>query len=225
MLLAARGLGVPAKGREGRAILPGSLDLDLEPGDWLGLEGPSGSGKTTTLRVLAGLEARGVGTLSFEGEAQNPTDLPEYRRSVVYLPQLPPAFSCSGRASLQRMISFAAVKDVDLDETRLAALLEALGLEPSLLEQSLGELSVGEGQRMSLLRALYLEPRVLLLDEPTSALDPETRDRVEAALLSWHGAGAQSAGRAAILVSHDPAQRERLCTRTLKMPAAAGASA
>ncbi|MDF1565699.1 MAG: ATP-binding cassette domain-containing protein [Deltaproteobacteria bacterium] len=202
-MLKATGIEVP--------FLPGAFDLHLAPGEFVRLGGPSGSGKTTTLRAVAGLEARAKGTLALEGRPVEASALPAYRRQVVYLPQLPPAFACSGREVLTRIAGFQSGGGVALDEARLDALLGSLELPPGALDRPLGELSVGEQQRMSLIRALYLEPRVLLLDEPTSALDPEAKEAAAAALQRWHAGGE----RAAVLVTHDPELAERLCTRTL----------
>jgi phosphate transport system ATP-binding protein len=72
-------------------------------------------------------------------------------------------------------------------------------------------LSNGQRQRLCLARALALEPAALLLDEPTSALDERSRDTVEESVAALRG------NRTVLLVSHDPAQVERLCDRTVRV--------
>lgn len=72
-------------------------------------------------------------------------------------------------------------------------------------------LSAGQRQRLCLARALALEPAALLLDEPTSALDERSRDTVEESVAALRG------NRTVLLVSHDPAQVERLCDRTVRL--------
>jgi ABC-type multidrug transport system ATPase subunit len=92
------------------------------------------------------------------------------------------------------------------------ALLPALGIAPDALDWPVTRLSTGERQRLALIRALIQKPRVLLLDEPTSALDPETTRAVESLLRQ-----AMADGAGIILVSHDPAQAERLAARRFRM--------
>ena len=78
-----------------------------------------------------------------------------------------------------------------------------------MLEQRARTLSEGQKQRVSLLRALLVEPEVLLLDEPTSALDPDNVAAVEQLLARFEGA--------ILLVSHDPAQVERLASGSISI--------
>jgi ABC-type phosphate transport system ATPase subunit len=84
------------------------------------------------------------------------------------------------------------------------------GLDPSFLDRDAGRLSVGEQQRVMLARALALEPEVLLLDEPTASLDADATAAVEDALRGLRGVSL-------VLVTHDPAQAERLAERTIRL--------
>jgi putative ABC transport system ATP-binding protein len=91
--------------------------------------------------------------------------------------------------------------------------LERLGRPPSFLDLEASHLSGGEAQLMALLRALQLDPDVLLLDEPTASLDAATTERVEQLLRRWLA----EAPRACLLVSHDGAQLRRLAGRQLPL--------
>ena len=89
--------------------------------------------------------------------------------------------------------------------------LEALGLLKASLEWPVSRLSTGEKQRLGLLRALSLKPKVLLLDEPTANLDPENTQKVEQLVQTY----LQSHAAAALWISHDPAQRVRVASKQM----------
>lgn len=92
------------------------------------------------------------------------------------------------------------------------ALAERLGVGSAPFDGPVDRLSTGERQRLALVRALVLDPPALLLDEPTGPLDPVSVERVEAVLKERLASGA-----AIVLVSHDPAQGQRLGARRLRM--------
>jgi putative ABC transport system ATP-binding protein len=104
-------------------------------------------------------------------------------------------------------VRFAA-PDADVE-----SLLGRAGLDATYAERETARLSVGEQQRVMLARALALDPEVLLLDEPTSALDAAARDAVEATIAALAAEG----GRSIVLVTHDPAQAERLAEHTVRL--------
>ncbi|HHH30644.1 MAG TPA: ATP-binding cassette domain-containing protein [Polyangiaceae bacterium] len=204
-----RARGVTVRTAE-RTLLDG-LDVELDRGDVLAIGGPSGAGKTTALRALAGLSVA-EGTLELEGKPPEEHGWPLYRRRVGYLAQRPVVLDGTVQDNLALAFSFASADDARFDRDRAAELLEATLLTVDVLEQQARTLSEGERQRVGLVRTLLVEPVLLLLDEPTSALDPEATEAVEA-LVRAH---VQRDG-AAILVSHDAAQRDRLATRSIEL--------
>ncbi|MDH5674853.1 MAG: ATP-binding cassette domain-containing protein [Myxococcales bacterium] len=206
-LLLARGLRVEAASAEVRPPLPGPVDLRLAAGQRLALEGPSGSGKTTLLRALSLLEPLGHGEIELCGEPVREGQEPAYRRRVHYLAQQSARLALSAEAWLEQAFIPRSAGGCRFERDRALSLCERLGLERALVGRSLAELSGGELQRVALVRALLVEPWVLLLDEPTSALDDAARERFEHCLGDWLEQGQ----RALVLVSHDPAQRQRLC--------------
>ena len=168
----------------------GPIDLTLARGRCATISGPSGAGKSLFLRAIADLdEAKGSVTLN--GRHREAFEAPEWRRRVAYVP------AESGWWHDRVDAHFQPAPD-------LSELLQAVAL-PDAMNWQVGRLSTGEKQRLGLVRALQLNPDVLLLDEPTSALDPPATERVEALLRSR-----LEAGCAMLLVSHDPGQPDRL---------------
>lgn len=211
-LLEATRLGARVEGR----WLWRGLALRLAAGQQLALKGPSGAGKTVLLRILAGLEPPAEGQVCLAGEPQERWAMPAYRARVTYLHQRPALFAGSVEDNLRRVYALRQHREARYDPERVRALLAALGRGEAFLEQDAERLSGGEAQLVALVRALQLEPQVLLLDEATASLDPTTTRRAEAVVADWlAGEGA----RAAIWTSHDPAQLERLADAELSLGA------
>ncbi|MFW5876296.1 MAG: ABC transporter ATP-binding protein [Myxococcota bacterium] len=198
-------------GVAGRRLLR-AVSLQARPGERVGLVGPSGSGKTTLLRVVAGLVDPFAGRIELDGETGDELGWPTWRRRVTYVAQQPIATPGTVLQNLERPFQFDRRRGPGIGSAWARRLVERLHLEPSALEQEARTLSVGQKQRVALVRALGIDPRVLLLDEPTGALDAESARAVEALITERTGAGA-----AALIVTHDRAQVQRWCTEVLDL--------
>ncbi len=201
-----------ARQLEGRALWQG-IGFGLTAGDRLGLVGPSGAGKTLLLRQLALLDPLQRGRILLRGRAPLEWTLPVYRSRVIYLPQRAIAFTGTVEHNLRQVLGYASHRGQVYAEPRIVGWLDQLGREASFLTMAAERLSGGELQLLALLRALQLDPEILLLDEPTASLDPASTERVEALLQQWLAQGQ----RACLLTSHDAAQIERFTGRQLSL--------
>jgi putative ABC transport system ATP-binding protein len=189
------------------------LSLQLGSGDRLALRGPSGAGKTLLLRALAKLDRVDDGEICFRGQSVPAARTPQFRREVIYLHQRAALLEDRVEAALQRPFLLAAHRHRRYQPQRIVQWLERLGRDAAFLGKSGAELSGGEIQLTALLRALQLDPAVLLLDEPTAALDGATAAVVEQMLIEW--VDDEPAGRALLWVTHDVQQAGRVGRRTL----------
>jgi osmoprotectant transport system ATP-binding protein len=196
-LLELRGV---VKRHRGRTVL-GPVDLAVARGGTLAVVGPSGAGKTTLLTLLLGLASPDEGEVLFDGRPLPRDDL-ALRRRIGYVVQgggLFPHLTAEGNAGL-------VARWLGWDEARLRAriaeLAELARLPPDLLARYPAQLSGGQAQRVALVRALVLDPEVLLLDEPLGALDPVTRAELQDDL----AAAFARLRKTVILVTHDLAE-------------------
>lgn len=189
------------------------LDLELKAGERMGLTGPSGCGKTTLLRCLSTLTRPTGGKILLEGRRPRQFTWPGYRRRVVLVAQRPALLEDTVWRNLARPFEYRSAGRGDDAEAfpieRAKALLDAFELGAECLDQAAPSLSEGQQQRVCLIRALLLNPRVLLLDEPTSALDEESAALVEDAVAR----ACRESGLACLIVSHDRRQVARWCHR------------
>jgi putative ABC transport system ATP-binding protein len=213
-LLEARGVG---RRLHGTVWLLHDVTLTVAPGDRLALVGPSGSGKTLLLRTLALLDPLDAGAVYWNGEPLRGAAIPAFRRQVIYLHQRPALFEGTVEANLRQPFLLRAHRASRFDRERVLALLVGLGRDASFLTKVQRDLSGGEAQIVALVRALQLDPAVLLLDEPTAALDRSTAQVLERMVERWWEEA--PGGRAFVWVSHDPEQARRVARRQVRMQA------
>jgi len=159
----------------GDHVVLNDISEHIYPGDKVVIIGPSGSGKSTFLRSLNLLEEPTKGTIVFDGhEITNPkANIDFVRRQMGMVFQ---HFNLFPNMTIKRNITLAPVRtglmtQAEADETAMQ-LLRRVGLEEKA-EAYPNQLSGGQKQRIAIVRALAMNPKVMLFDEPTSALDPE----------------------------------------------------
>lgn len=160
------------------------ISFDIAAGRTLALVGESGSGKTTTARIVSRLERADSGSVQLAGReitGLRGAALRELRREIQYVHQNPRS-ALNPRLTVAQAITepLGAFKigSVAHRRDRAAALLESVALPTTLLDRRTGQLSGGQAQRVSIARALALDPSVLVLDEAVSALDVSVQARV-----------------------------------------------
>jgi ABC-type sugar transport system ATPase subunit len=181
--------------------------LDLQRGETLTVVGPNGAGKSTLLLALARLVRPSHGDIIYDGKSLRDWDELVYRRKISFVFQAPLLMDMTVEQNIALGLKF---RGTPKEETRARSgkWMKQLGVE-SLSKRRAGQLSGGEAQRVSLARALVLEPELLLLDEPFSALDPPTR----AKLLDDLSALLTENQRTAIFVTHNLREAAKLSHR------------
>lgn len=191
-LLVAHGL---AKSLGGRKLFAG-VDLELGPGDCLGLLGPNGSGKTTLIRVLTGELAPDTGTIRRADPPPRVVVFSQHRSEIPPTTLLRDALSPCGQQV-----------DFQGRTMHVTAWARRLLFRDEQLVQSVGLLSGGELARVHIARLMVAPADILVLDEPTNDLDIPTLEILEEAIESFPGA--------VVLVTHDRAMLGRLATEVL----------
>jgi ATP-binding cassette, subfamily F, member 3 len=221
----------------GERVLFKDVSCVISPHDRIGLVGPNGAGKTTLLKIAAGLSSSDSGNVekarwvtvgylpqegisvkgkslykevetAFEDVLLLQNELEEANRLLTTLPHSDPAFS-----DTIEVVGELQHKLEDLDVYRMKGKIErvlmGLGFSVEDFQRPTEEFSGGWQMRIALAKLLLQEPSLLLLDEPTNHLDLETLQWLEEYLRRYNGA--------IILVSHDRAFLDNLCTRTLAL--------
>ena len=164
------------------------VSLTLAPGRFYVLRGENGAGKSTLLRMIAGLNAPTQGQIFIFGKKTKDT-LAEIGY-MAHAPLLYDEFS-----GMENLRFFAELYGVSSDAA-LTAAMQRVGLDPTLARR-VGQYSQGMRQRLSLARAIFHSPRLILLDEPFSNVDPESAAQIAKLL-----ADMRSSGNTILLVTH-----------------------
>lgn len=204
MSLEAKGLTFGYR-RKGESVLT-QVDLELRPGERLGLTAPSGRGKTTLCKLLSGYERPDAGEVWVDGR---PLSAYQGACPVQMIWQHPELVVDPLRTLGATLAEGWAVED---------RVLEGLHIEPGWRKRYPSELSGGELQRFCVARALGPETRYLLCDELSAMLDLITQAQLWQFLLRE----AERRDLGLLIVSHSPPLLERLCTRVVRLEALTG---
>jgi putative ABC transport system ATP-binding protein len=188
-----------------RTLLP-PTDLELQPGQTLGVVGPSGAGKTSVLTAVSGLAAPTGGTVTIDGD-----DVRRVSRSrigVVTEPVLL-AGTLTVAENIGISLQVAGWPRAQV-RARVKALLEELSLG-AIADRESTRLSGGQRQRVAVARAVAPNPALIVADEPTSELDHDSRERVIRLLHQ-----ATTAGSIVVLSTHDDSVAET-CDRIIRL--------
>lgn len=174
-------------------------DLAIASGSTTVLLGPSGCGKSTVLRLLIGLLWPDTGEVLFRGRAVSTDHLRELRQRLGYVIQDGGLFPhLSARANVTLLARYLGWEAPRI-HSRLDELVELTRFPEDGLDRYPAQLSGGQRQRVGLMRALMLDPDVLLLDEPLGALDPMIRSELQDDLRRIF----ERLGKTVVLVTHD----------------------
>ena len=201
-VLSLRGVGRTYPTAQGGLTVLRDVDLDILPGQLVGLIGPSGSGKSSLLHAAGLLERPTTGQVIIDGQDVGALDeeartrLRLNRIGFIYqFHHLLPEFDARDNVALPLRIAGAKA---GVAQARAVELLTALGLGERIDHQP-AQLSGGEQQRVAIARALANRPRLLLADEPTGNLDPATSQSVFEALRTL----VRDTGVAALIATHN----------------------
>ena len=195
----------------GLQVLKG-VDLTIDKGDCVVLVGPSGCGKSTFLRCLNRLEEPDGGKVIFNGKAVTDHDIDHVRQKMGMVFQ---HFNLFPHLTVKKNITLAPVKLGLMKQAEADAkameLLERIGLADKA-DTYPNMLSGGQKQRIAIVRALAMEPEVMLFDEPTSALDPEMVGEVLDVMRELAGEGMTM-----IVVTHEMGFAREVADRVIFM--------
>ncbi|SMP70682.1 putative spermidine/putrescine transport system ATP-binding protein/thiamine transport system ATP-binding protein [Anoxynatronum buryatiense] len=172
------------------------IELAIEQGELFTFLGPSGCGKTTLLRILAGLESPDQGRVWVDGH--DITSIPPEKREISMVFQ---HYALFPNMNVEKNVAYGLKvrrisRDVIMERTK--SLLNLVGMT-GFEKRDISQLSGGEQQRIALVRALAVSPKVLLLDEPLSNLDANMRDRMRREIRALQ----KEVGITTIFVTHD----------------------
>ena len=193
-----------------------SVDLEVMPGEFLGIIGHTGSGKSTLIQHLNGLLRPTDGQILLDGEDiwAKPKEIRKVRFQVGLVFQYPEyqLFEETAYKDIAFGPKNMGLQGEEIDRRVRQAAVFA-GLDEDILERSPFELSGGQKRRVAIAGVIAMEPKVLILDEPTAGLDPRGREAILAQLRAYH----EQKGSTIILVSHSMEEIARNVDRIVVM--------
>jgi ABC-type oligopeptide transport system ATPase subunit len=211
------GRGMFATGKPVQAVA--GISFDVARGSTFGLVGESGSGKSTTARIICALESMDEGEVHvhpFDVGALRRPEIKPFRRMMQMVFQDPMASLnpyWKVGSLIEEGIRVHGLLPKRHRRDRAVELLERCGMPSSALDRHPHEFSGGQQQRISIARALAVEPQILVLDEPVSALDVSIQAQILALLKDLQ----QQANLTYLFIGHDLAVVERICDRIAVM--------
>lgn len=189
-----------------------NVSMEIDKGEILGLMGTSGSGKSTLARIVLKLIEADQGSILFEGqEITKGKNLLNFRKQVQFVSQRPESFFDPLFTLGQSLKEPLEIFGIAMDRKRIISALDSVQLHEGLLNRYPHQVSGGEIQRLSIARALLLEPKLLVLDEPTAMLDVSVQAQVLSVLKDIH----QKKGISYLLIAHDKDVVNYMCDRTI----------
>ena len=187
----------------GKQNILSGINLELLPGEFLGLVGVNGAGKTTLFKCLLDFTQVDAGSISIFGLAHSRT---KARENLVFLPEkfIPPYY-LSGKDFLAYMHDLHGTK---YDAVAVEEILAILDLDPVFIDKPVGQLSKGMSQKIGLAACLLSNKDLLVLDEPMSGLDPRARAYLKKYLLTL-----KEKGKTLFFSTHMLADVETLCDK------------
>jgi len=158
--------------------------------------GPSGSGKSTLLRLLAALEDPRSGTIFYNGKPHTELHPSEIRSQVGMIFQKPTIFEGT---VYDNLVFGLKIRKKEFNREEIMRVIQQVDIPVKYLDKTGNELSIGEQQRICIVRSLLLDPEVILLDEPVSALDPQRANKVLKLIRTLK----TDFGKTVIMVSHN----------------------
>ena len=187
-----------------------AVSLEIPRGSFFALLGPNGAGKTTLLRLLCGRFAKFAGIIEIAESLRGKNGFLDPRACGILLenPGIYPKLSIA--EYVDYFVGFYAAQNPAWSEFDARERIKVLAqkLELPSLDTRMGKLSLGNRQKVQLLRAMAPSPRLLILDEPVANLDPMARETVWALLADWR----KNEGGTAIVCSHILAEMEEEAT-------------
>ena len=191
------------------------VSLRVAAGETVALIGPSGCGKSTLLKVVLGLERPSRGRVAIEGVELHASNELEVRRRIGYVIQSGGLFPHLSSVDNITLAARYLRRDAKWIDARVDELAELVQLRREVLQRFPTNLSGGQSQRVGLMRALMLDPAVLLLDEPLGALDPMVRHGLQEELRALF----ERLRKTVVLVTHDMAEAAFFANRLVLMRA------